>query len=165
MTMQRNWIGKSEGAEFDLPVAGRADLKTLRIFTTRPDTAFGDDLRRGGARAPARGHPDRPMPRSARPSSSSAPRWPSSRSSSAPPRTGPSAGCACTPGSINPFTGAPVPLFIADYVLMTYGTGAIMAVPGEDQRDWDFARQHGLPIIETVQRPPAGRARPTRATA
>jgi leucyl-tRNA synthetase len=54
---------------------------------------------------------------------------------------------------VNPFNGAAIPLFIADYVLMTYGTGAIMAVPGEDQRDWDFARQHGLPIIETVQRP------------
>jgi leucyl-tRNA synthetase len=54
---------------------------------------------------------------------------------------------------VNPFNGAEIPLFIADYVLMTYGTGAIMAVPGEDQRDWDFARQHGLPIIETVKRP------------
>jgi len=54
---------------------------------------------------------------------------------------------------VTPFTGAAIPLFIADYVLRTYGTGAIMAVPGEDQRDWDFARQHGLPIIETVRRP------------
>jgi leucyl-tRNA synthetase len=54
---------------------------------------------------------------------------------------------------VNPFTGVAIPLFIADYVLMTYGTGAIMAVPGEDQRDWDFAREHGLPIIETVRRP------------
>src|SRR5207237_1909717 len=54
---------------------------------------------------------------------------------------------------VNPFNGAEVPLFIADYVLMGYGTGAIMAVPGEDQRDWDFATQHGLPIIETVRRP------------
>jgi leucyl-tRNA synthetase len=54
---------------------------------------------------------------------------------------------------VNPFTGAEVPLFLADYVLMGYGTGAIMAVPGEDQRDWDFAKQHGLPIVETVARP------------
>ena len=50
--------------------------------------------------------------------------------------------------------GEAVPIFVADYVLMGYGTGAIMAVPGEDQRDWDFAKQHALPIIETVQRPP-----------
>jgi leucyl-tRNA synthetase len=55
---------------------------------------------------------------------------------------------------VNPFNGAEIPLFIADYVLMTYGTGAIMAVPGEDQRDWEFAKAHGLDIIETVTRPP-----------
>src|SRR5207237_1423820 len=54
---------------------------------------------------------------------------------------------------VNPFNNAALPLFIADYVLMGYGTGAIMAVPGEDQRDWDFAKQQGLPIIETVKRP------------
>ena len=54
---------------------------------------------------------------------------------------------------INPFNGREIPLFIADYVLMIYGTGAIMAVPGEDQRDWDFAKTHGLDIIETVSRP------------
>jgi leucyl-tRNA synthetase len=54
----------------------------------------------------------------------------------------------------NPFNRENIPLFIADYVLMGYGTGAIMAVPGEDQRDWDFAEAHGLPIIETVKRPP-----------
>src|SRR6185436_669502 len=54
---------------------------------------------------------------------------------------------------VNPFNGAEIPLFIADYVLMGYGTGAIMAVPGEDQRDWDFAKQYELPIIPTVKRP------------
>ena len=55
--------------------------------------------------------------------------------------------------AINPFNGKEIPLFLADYVLMGYGTGAIMAVPGEDQRDWDFAVQYGLPIVPTVQRP------------
>src|SRR5207237_427477 len=54
---------------------------------------------------------------------------------------------------VNPFTNTPVPLFLADYVLIGYGTGAIMAVPGEDERDWEFAEQYGLPIIETVKRP------------
>ncbi len=54
---------------------------------------------------------------------------------------------------LNPFNKLAVPLYIADYVLMTYGTGAIMAVPGQDQRDWDFARAHGLPIVRTVQPP------------
>src|SRR5581483_2054396 len=56
---------------------------------------------------------------------------------------------------VNPFDGRAVPVYLADYVLMTYGTGAIMAVPGEDQRDWDFARVHGLDVIRTVQ-PPDG---------
>jgi len=55
---------------------------------------------------------------------------------------------------INPFTGTPVPVFVADYVLMGYGTGAIMAVPAEDTRDWDFAQAYGLPIVRTVQPPP-----------
>ena len=153
LTMQRNWIGKSEGAEFDLPVVGRPGL-AIRVFTTRPDTSFGmtyavlapehplvDQLvadprrgRRGGGRSGprSRGRP---------------------RSSGSPP-TGPSAACVCRRGRSTRSTGAEVPLFLADYVLMGYGTGAIMAVPGEDQRDWDFAKAHGLPIIETVARPP-----------
>ena len=64
---------------------------------------------------------------------------------------------ACSPASYlqNPFNGQAVPLYLADYVLVTYGTGAIMAVPGEDQRDWDFAEAYGLPVIRTVQ-PPEG---------
>src|SRR5256886_12451488 len=65
----------------------------------------------------------------------------------------PKRGLRLTARVVNPFNGAEIPLFIANYVLMGYGTGAIMAVPGEDQRDWDFATQHGLPIIETVKRP------------
>jgi leucyl-tRNA synthetase len=56
---------------------------------------------------------------------------------------------------INPFTGRPVPVYVADYVLMGYGTGAIMAVPAEDTRDWDFAQAYGLPVVRTVQ-PPEG---------
>ena len=64
-------------------------------------------------------------------------------------------GVACGTSVVNPFTGRPVPLYLADYVLMTYGTGAIMGVPGEDQRDWDFAVAHGLPIVRTVA-PPEG---------
>jgi leucyl-tRNA synthetase len=55
--------------------------------------------------------------------------------------------------ALNPFTQQPVPIYLADYVLMNYGTGAIMAVPGEDQRDWDFATAYGLPIVATVARP------------
>jgi leucyl-tRNA synthetase len=151
MTMQRNWIGKSEGAEFDLPVAGHPDLK-LRIFTTRPDTAFGmtyavlapehplvDAL---VTDPPERAVVERFRAEVAR--QSEVERTAEDR---------PKRGLRLRAEVVNPFTGVAIPLFIADYVLMTYGTGAIMAVPGEDQRDWDFARQHGLPIIETVRRP------------
>ena len=152
MTMQRNWIGKSEGAEFDLPVAARPEL-TLRVFTTRPDTAFGmtyavlapehplveslivgDAERVAVERFRAEVLEQTELERTA--------------------EDRPKRGLRLTARVVNPFNGVAIPLFIADYVLMTYGTGAIMAVPGEDQRDWDFARQHGLPIIETVQRPP-----------
>src|SRR5690606_10956097 len=62
-------------------------------------------------------------------------------------------GCFTGAYALNPFTRKPVPVYLADYVLSTYGTGAIMAVPGEDQRDWDFATAFGLPIVETIQRP------------
>ena len=152
MTMQRNWIGSSEGAEFDLPVAGRPDL-AIRVFTTRPDTAFGMTYAVLAPEHPLvdqRGHA---TPPSATPSRDSAPRSRGSRRSSARPPIGPSAGSALPRASSIRSTTAAIPLFIADYVLMGYGTGAIMAVPGEDERDWEFAEQHGLPIIETVQAP------------
>jgi leucyl-tRNA synthetase len=151
ITMQRNWIGRSEGAEFDLAIAGRSEL-TVRVFTTRPDTVFGmtyavlapehplvdrllaDDAERGAVRE-FRAEVAR---------QSEIERLAADR---------PKRGLRLRAKIVNPFNGAEIPLFIADYVLMGYGTGAIMAVPGEDQRDWDFARQHGLPIVETVKRP------------
>ncbi len=151
MTMQRNWIGKSEGAEFDLPVVGRPGL-TIRIFTTRPDTSFGmtyavlapehplvDAL---GTDAAARARVKAFRQDVARESEME--RLAADR---------PKRGLRLDVKALNPFTGQEIPLFLADYVLMGYGTGAIMAVPGEDQRDWDFAQQHGLPIIATVKRP------------
>jgi len=151
MTMQRNWIGKSEGAEFDLPVAGRPGLK-LRVFTTRPDTGFGMTY---AVLAPE--HPlvaalvSGPEERAAVERFQSEVARQSELERTAEDR--PKRGLRLTARVVNPFTAAEIPLFVADYVLMTYGTGAIMAVPGEDQRDWDFARQHGLPIVETVERP------------
>jgi leucyl-tRNA synthetase len=151
MTMQRNWIGKSEGAEFDLPVAGRPGL-TLRVFTTRPDTAFGMTY---AVLAPEHPLVDALVTEAPERAAVDAFRAEVARQSEM-ERTAedrPKRGLRLTAAVVNPFNGVAIPLFIADYVLMTYGTGAIMAVPGEDQRDWDFARQHGLPIIETVQRP------------
>jgi leucyl-tRNA synthetase len=151
MTMQRNWIGKSEGAEFDLPVAGRPDL-TLRIFTTRPDTAFGMTY---AVVAPEHPLLDSLVTDAAERATVEAFRAEAGRQSEMErvAEDRPKRGLRLTARVVNPFNGVAIPLFIADYVLMTYGTGAIMAVPGEDQRDWDFARQHGLPIIETVKRP------------
>jgi leucyl-tRNA synthetase len=154
-TMQRHWIGRSEGAEFDLPIAG-SDGLSLRVFTTRPDTSFGmtyaviapehplvdalttaehrqavDELRQ---RARARSDIE--------------------RMAAGDPAALGKRGAFTGSHVRNPFTGQTVPVYVADYVLMGYGTGAIMAVPAEDERDWDFATLHDLPIVRTV-RPPA----------
>jgi leucyl-tRNA synthetase len=151
MTMQRNWIGKSEGAEFDLPVAGRRDLK-IRVFTTRPDTAFGVTY---AVLAPEHPLVDALIGDADERAAVERFRAEVAKQSEV-ERTAedrPKRGLRLQAQVVNPFNQRAVPLFIADYVLMTYGTGAIMAVPGEDQRDWDFARQHGLSIVETVKRP------------
>mgnify|MGYP001576068248 FL=1 len=151
MTMQRNWIGRSEGAEFDLPVAGRPELR-IRVFTTRPDTVFGMTY---AVLAPEHPLVDRIVAGDAERAAVAAFRAEVARESEIERLAAdrPKRGFRLAARVVNPFSGAEIPLFLADYVLMGYGTGAIMAVPGEDQRDWDFARQHGLPIIETVERP------------
>src|SRR5512132_893997 len=138
ITMQKNWIGRSEGAEFDLSVVGHPNLK-IRVFTTRPDTAFGMTY--------AVLAPDHPLVDRFRAevlNQSEQERVAEDRLKH---------GLRLSTHVINPFNGREIPLFIADYVLMIYGTGAIMAVPGEDQRDWDFAQTQGLDINDTVSRP------------
>jgi leucyl-tRNA synthetase len=151
LTMQRNWIGKSEGAEFDLKVDGQPDL-SIRVFTTRPDTVFGMTY---AVLAPEHPLVDRVVRDRAERAEVARFRAEVARQSEI-ERTAadrPKRGLRLAAKVVNPFTNTPVPLFLADYVLMGYGTGAIMAVPGEDERDWEFAEQHGLPIIETVKRP------------
>jgi leucyl-tRNA synthetase len=151
MTMQRNWIGRSEGAEFDLPVAGRPGL-ALRVYTTRPDTAFGMTY---AVLAPEHPLLDRLVTGDDERAAVAAFRTEASRQSEI-ERTAadrPKRGLRLGARVVNPVTGAEVPLFVGDYVLMGYGTGAIMAVPGEDERDWEFAEAYGLPIVETVRRP------------
>ena len=156
--MQRNWIGRSEGAQFGLPIAdaegkARTDVEPLHVFTTRPDTGFGmtfavispehprlDELTTDDRRADVAAF-----------RSSLAGRSEIDRLSSG--DTLDKRGIATGGRVVNPFTGRAIPLFAADYVLMTYGTGAIMAVPGEDQRDWEFAEVHGCEIIRTIQPP------------
>jgi leucyl-tRNA synthetase len=151
LTMQRNWIGKSEGAEFDLPVGGRPGL-AIRIFTTRPDTAFGMTY---AVLAPEHPLVDTLVTDAAERARVETFRKEVARESEIERLAAdrPKRGFRLAARAVNPFTGGEIPLFLADYVLMGYGTGAIMAVPGEDQRDWDFAKQHDLPIIPTVKRP------------
>jgi leucyl-tRNA synthetase len=151
ITMQKNWIGRSEGAEFDLPVAGRPELK-VRVFTTRPDTAFGMTY---AVLAPEHPLVDRLATQPGEKSEVERFRAEALKQSEQErlAEDRPKRGLRLSARVVNPFNRKEIALFIADYVLMTYGTGAIMAVPGEDQRDWDFAKAHGLDIIETVKRP------------
>jgi leucyl-tRNA synthetase len=143
--MQKNWIGRSIGAEVDFPLDGKPGR--IRIFTTRPDTLFGatymvlapehpllDGVTSGAQRAAVAAYRDAAARKTdlARQEDKS--------------KTG-----VFTGGfAINPVNGEKLEIWIADYVLMGYGTGAIMAVPGHDERDWQFARAMGLPIREVV---------------
>ncbi|MGN6413770.1 leucine--tRNA ligase [Flexivirga sp.] len=162
-SMQRNWIGRSSGAAVEFAVEGVDE--SIEVFTTRPDTIFGTtfmvlapehplvealttdawpegthDSWTGGAESPAE--------------AVTAYRRAASRKTElerqtedAKAKTGVFTGSFAT----NPVTGQRIPVFIADYVLMGYGTGAVMAVPAEDARDWDFAKKYHLPYVRTVQ--------------
>jgi leucyl-tRNA synthetase len=162
--MQRNWIGRSEGATVGFPSTGG----TIEVFTTRPDTLFGAtymalapehpmvDLLASGAwpdGVPASWTGGGATPRDAVDAyrRSTELRTELERQTEGREKTGVFTGAYAT----NPVTGEALPVFVADYVLMGYGTGAIMAVPGQDERDWEFAERFGLPIIRTVQ-PPDG---------
>jgi len=152
--MQRNWIGRSEGAQFALGVEG-VEGAQIEVFTTRPDTAFGMTF--------VVLAPEHPLVAAVTTDSQSAEvqafvervRGQSDieRQSSEGPLD--KRGVFTGGYAINPFNSKRVPIYLADYVLMTYGTGAIMAVPAEDQRDWDFAAAYGLPVVRTVA-PPSG---------
>ena len=149
--MQRNWIGRSEGAEVDFQIAGSAEK--IRVFTTRPDTLFGatymvlspehklltsittpeqaDSVKTYQAFASGKSDLE--------------------RTELAKDKTGVFTGAY----AINPVNAEKIPVWIADYVLASYGTGAIMAVPAHDTRDFEFAKKFNLPVIQVVQ-PPAG---------
>ncbi|HTW07064.1 MAG TPA: class I tRNA ligase family protein, partial [Acidimicrobiales bacterium] len=152
-TMQRNWIGRSSGAQFYMEIAGTAER--IEVFTTRPDTAFGmtfvvlapEHPLVGSIVAPERLAAVNAFVERAR----QEPEFERQAFEGSLDKRGIFTGAH----AINPFNGEEVPVFLADYVLMSYGTGAIMAVPGQDQRDWEFAQAYGLPIVRTVQ-PPEG---------
>jgi len=149
-TMQRNWIGKSHGVEFKLQVAGHDDLE-IPVYTTRVDTVFGmtyvvlapehplvDVLVSADHVAEVRDYQEQARRVSE-----------IERLSTEREKTGVFIGAE----AINPANGERVSIWVADYVLATYGTGAIMAVPAHDERDFEFARKFGLPIREVI-RPP-----------
>jgi len=145
--MQRNWIGRSEGARVRFASAAG----DIEVFTTRPDTLFGATFMVLSPEHPLVDALTTPAQRAAvdayRAQAASA--TDNDRQSDDREKTGVAIGAH----AVNPVNGAQVPVWIADYVLMGYGTGAIMAVPSGDQRDFEFARKYGLPIIAT-QMPP-----------
>jgi leucyl-tRNA synthetase len=149
--MQRNWIGKSEGAQVDFRVAG-SDAR-ITVFTTRPDTLFGatymvlspehalvESLTTPAQRAAVDAYRSEVSKKSDL-----------ERTELAKEKTGVFTGAY----AVNPVTGGRIPIWIADYVLASYGTGAIMAVPAHDTRDFEFAEKFQLPVIQVVE-PPAG---------
>ena len=147
--LQRNWIGRSEGADVHFNIVGSKEVIT--VFTTRPDTLFGatymvlapehpfvDVLTTTGQERAVKEYQDKASRKSDL-----------ERGELNKEKTGVFTGS----NAVNPVNDEEIPIWIADYVLMSYGTGAIMAVPGQDQRDWDFAKEFDLPIIRTVEPP------------
>jgi leucyl-tRNA synthetase len=149
--MQRNWIGRSEGAEVDFQVDGQPEK--IRVFTTRPDTLFGatymvlspEHRLVAGITTPAQAAAVKQYQEFAATKSDL------ERTELAKDKTGVWTGSF----AINPVTGGQIPIWIADYVLASYGTGAIMAVPAHDERDFEFAQKFGLPVVQVVQPPDA----------
>jgi len=144
---QKNWIGRSKGAEVDFATS---EGDTLRVFTTRADTLFGATYM---VVSPEHALLEKWMPKLENAAEvqeyqvQAAKKSDFERTEMAKDKTG-----VRLQGvfAINPATGLEIPIFISDYVLTSYGTGAIMAVPGHDGRDWDFAKKFGLPIVEVV---------------
>ncbi len=152
LAMQRNWIGRSEGVEFSVEVAGHRGT-SFRVFTTRPDTVYGmtfavlapehslvDQITAPEKQAIVAGYVEQARQRT------EIERLSANR--------GPD-GVFTGAYAINPVNGQHVPIFVADYVLASYGTGAIMAVPAHDQRDYEFAQKYGMPIVEVIRPPSA----------
>ncbi len=148
--LQKNWIGRSEGAEVEFPLAADPSIK-LNIFTTRPDTLYGVTYM-----VVAPEHPLLSQLTTAEQKSAVDAYVEKARSKSDLERTDlakEKTGVFTGSYAINPLNDEKVPIWVADYVLMGYGTGAIMAVPAHDERDWDFAKAYNIPIIQVVEKP------------
>ena len=146
---QKNWIGRSTGAEVDFPIAGKEDK--LRIYTTRPDTLFGVTymvispehpyIEKFASEIKNLDEVKAYQEQAARKSDFE-------RSELAKEKTGVKIDGLT---AVNPVNGKEIPIWVSDYVLMSYGTGAIMAVPAHDERDWEFAKKFNMPIIHVVE--------------
>ena len=145
--MQRDWIGRSEGARIRFDVE-RLEGELVEVFTTRPDTLFGATYLVLAPEHPLVSRITAPEQREAVERYVEEASRKSERSRLA--EVGEKTGVFTGAFAIHPVTGERLPIWIADYVLASYGTGAIMAVPAHDQRDWEFARTHDLPIREVV---------------
>ena len=143
-TMQRNWIGRSEGVEIDFPVTGQT--QPLKVYTTRPDTLMGVSYlavapEHPVAEAAARDNPGlQAFIEACR----------HIQTSEAVLETIEKRGMATGLAAVHPFTGEALPVWVANFVLMSYGTGAVMSVPAHDQRDHEFAVKYGLPVRQVV---------------
>jgi leucyl-tRNA synthetase len=158
---QENWIGRSEGAELQFPIARpkvaddrhasveiQAEKPVIRVFTTRPDTVFGATYM---VLAPEHPLVEQVTTDAQRAAVDEYRRQASAQDLVTRKKTDKTKTGVWTGGyAVNPATKQEIPVWIADYVLMEYGTGAIMAVPGHDERDFEFARQFGLPIVRVV---------------
>jgi leucyl-tRNA synthetase len=157
-TMQQNWIGRSEGARIDFalePLPGRTDpVRAVTCYTTRVDTIYGCTYMALAPEYPALADLVRGLPQEDEVRRFTAQ---ASRLSNVDRAADTTDKCGVFTGRyvINPYTGGRIPLWVGDYVLMEYGTGAVMAVPAHDTRDWAFARKYGLPVRLSIQTPDA----------
>lgn len=148
-TMQSNWIGRSEGVNLDFTVAGEADstLQRLSVYTTRPDTLMGVTY--------VAVAPQHPLALKAAEANAELATFITNQNqikvAEAEMATIEKLGMDTGLKAIHPISGAHVPIYAANFVLMSYGSGAVMAVPGHDQRDWEFARKYGLEIKQVVE--------------
>ncbi len=146
---QKNWIGRSTGAEVDFAISGKEDK--LRIYTTRPDTLFGVTYMVISPEHPyieKFASEIKNMDEIKAYQEQAAKKSDFERSELAKEKTGVQIDGLT---AVNPVNGKEIPIWVSDYVLMSYGTGAIMAVPAHDERDWEFAKKFGMPIIQVVE--------------
>ncbi len=143
-TMQRNWIGRSEGMEIRFDVTGH---EPVTVFTTRPDTLMGATYMAVA--------PEHPLAEAAAAGDAAVAEFVAEcrrvQASEAVLETLEKKGMALGISASHPVTGADVPVYVANFVLAGYGTGAVMAVPAHDQRDWEFATRYGLPIVQVIE--------------